>query len=148
MLCSTALRPALVVLVVFAAGCAGTDLVRLDGGAVGFETDAVPAAVRAEVFALADELGHPARERGGAVEVELAGAPMSERPSRWLRVTVEAGGPRSRVTVTPSPNVAPRGRGGVFVPGGGVSRTDPGGWRRTDALNPAFTFAEALADRL
>ena len=141
-------RPALLLSAALIAACAGTGLVHLDGGGVGFQTEAAPAEVHAKALALAAELGHPARERGGAVEVELAGRQMSERPSRWLRVTAEADGARSRVTVTPSPNVVPRGRGGVLVPGDGVSRTDPGGWRRTDALNPAFTFAEALADRL
>ena len=129
-----------VVLFVLVAGCASTDLVRRDNGGVGFETDAAPAAVRAEALALADELGHPARERGGAVEVELSDGPMTERPSRWLRVTVEAGGAGSVVTVTPSARALARGRVGVYWP------TDAG--RQTDALNPAFTFAEALADRL
>ena len=130
----------LAALVLLVAGCASADLARRDGGGVGFETAAPPAAVHAEALALAEELGYPARERGGAVEVELADGPMTERPSRWLRVTAEPGGAGSVVTVTPSPAALAGGRAGVLWP------ADPG--RRADTLNPAFTFAEALAGRL
>ena len=122
-------RPALLVLTVLVAGCAGPDLARRGGG-VGFTADATPAEVYAEALALAAELGWPARERGGVVEVELAEPPMSERPSRWLRVTAEAEGTRTVVVVTALPTV------GLAGPG------------RRSLRAPAYAFADALADRL
>lgn len=139
--------PLLLALVAALSACAPNRLTPAEGGGVAFETAAAPAEVRAAAFALARERGHPARDRDEAVEVELAGRPMSERPSRWLRVTVEARGDGSAVTVVSLPNV--RRRAGVVA---GRLPPQPGGAgpyaRRADALDPAFDFAEALAERL
>ena len=127
--------------------CASNRLVPAEGGGVAFEARATPAEVRAEALALARDRGHPARVEGGAVRVELAGRPMSERPSRWLRVTVEALGDGATVTVVSLPDVG-RMEGvlvGRFPPRPGTA--DPFG-RRANGLDPALDFAEALADRL
>ena len=111
-----------------------------DDGGVAFATDATPARVRAEALALAAEMGHPARERDGTIEVELSDGPMSETPSRWVRVAVEGDGPGSTVVVTATAPVRAGRRAGVYAGG------DPFRSRRTNVQ--AFTFAEALAERL
>lgn len=120
-------------------GCVSPALTPRDDGGVEFATAATPERVRAEALALAAEMGHPARDRDGIVEVELSEGQMSERPSRWVRVAVEADGPGSTVIVTASKPVWTE-RGGMYPPPDDPLR------RRTDV--EAFTFAEALAERL
>ena len=139
------LRPALIALLVGLSACAPSRLVPAEGGGVAFRTDAAPAEVRAATFALAHERGHPARSEGGVVQVELAGRPMSERPSRWLRVTVEPRGTGSDVTVVSLPDPC---RGPVVgCPPGRPGTTGPFR-RRTRVSGPALDFAEALASGL
>ena len=128
------MRPlALCAALALVAGC-HTD--RLRPAEDGFEirSRATPERAYEAAVAVARELGHPARQRDGAVEVELPqGPPMSERPSRWLRVTVT---PRGRGTVTtvralPTVSVRPR-----------TPR------ERTPVGMEAYAYADLLADRL
>ena len=122
------------------AGCVSPSLTPRDDGGVEFSTEASPALVRAEALAIAAELGHPARDRNGTVEVELSEGPMSETPSRWVRVAVEPDGEGSAVVVTATAPVRAGRRAGVTTGG------DPFRSRRTNVQ--ALAFAEALAERL
>ncbi len=78
----------------------------------------------------ASEFGYFTRERDGAIEVEVpTGPPMSERLSRRFRVTVSPSGTGSVTRIYSLPRIV------------GVAST-----RR--AVEPAFLFADRLAERL
>ena len=122
------------VFAILLAGCHADRLRPVDDG-YEIRSRATAAQARDAALAVACELGHPTRQRDGAVHVEMAkGPPMSERPSQWLRVSVAPRGAGTVTTVRLLPEI-------VVLRRSSVPSQSPVGI-------DAYAYADLLADRL